>query len=246
MGLHGKIAVITPYCSEPKEVLGRCVDSVNSQTIKVDHFLVSDGVSEIGKKFNPYRHVNLGVAHKDWGNTPRALGAMLAISEEYDAISFLDADNWYDPTHIEKCVSAVGGSLSEASLDYVIARRRFLRPDATEMVGEVEEADHVDTNCFFLLRGAFPFVPIWGLLPKDISHKGDRYFYQTLKRYKLSSAVCSEPTVNYTYCYPGRYIARGESLPTDCRDVGALELKMQAFFRDIDVRSKVILSRILR
>jgi hypothetical protein len=45
------------------------------------------------------------------GRTPldqtRGVGALLAISEGYKGIGFLDADNWYDRDHVERCCAAV-------------------------------------------------------------------------------------------------------------------------------------------
>ena len=38
-----RVAYITPYYKEEPDVLERCIKSVEAQTIKVDHFLVSDG-----------------------------------------------------------------------------------------------------------------------------------------------------------------------------------------------------------
>src|SRR4029077_9783640 len=72
---------------------------------------------------------------------------------------------------------------------------------------------HVDTNCFFLLRGAYHTLPIWGLLPKDVSPVGDRFFYGALKNLDLKPAVATKITVNYQSLYEINYRTLGETPP---------------------------------
>jgi hypothetical protein len=61
---------------------------------------VSDGFPQDWLDSANVRHIRLGRPHNDAGNTPRGLGALLAVSEGYDGIGLLDADNWYDEDHI--------------------------------------------------------------------------------------------------------------------------------------------------
>src|SRR5579871_2244121 len=100
-----KVAVVTPYYKESPEVLRKCHESVLAQTHKCDHFLVADGHPSPLFANHPH-HIILPHANGDNGNTPRAIGGLLAESQGYDAVAYLDADNWYEPTHIANLVAA--------------------------------------------------------------------------------------------------------------------------------------------
>ena len=123
-GYGGKrYAIITPYYKEDRGVLERCIQSVKGQSVPADHFLISDGFPQDWLENAGVRHLRLGKAHSDAGNTPRGLGALLAASEGYDGIGLLDADNWYDKNHVEECCKAVY-STTEPPADLVFAKRR--------------------------------------------------------------------------------------------------------------------------
>lgn len=70
---------------------------------------------------------------------------MLAVGEGYDAIAFLDGDNWYAPDHIERCVQVA----REQEVDFVTSRRHWARAD--DRVGRRGRGRkrrlRVDTNC---------------------------------------------------------------------------------------------------
>jgi glycosyltransferase involved in cell wall biosynthesis len=184
-----RVAYITPYYKESAEVLERCIKSVEAQTIKGDHFLISDGHPQDWVASRVARHIPLGKSHGDYGNTPRGIGAQLAISDGYDAIGLLDADCWLDPKHTEECLkTAIGNYGSPLNCDYVVAKRRFIRPDLT-VANILEEANHVDTNCYFLLRGAYSFFPVWSLMPKEFSNVADRVFYKSIMEADLNYAT---------------------------------------------------------
>jgi glycosyltransferase involved in cell wall biosynthesis len=210
-----KIAYITPYYKESMDVLERCIESVEAQTIKSDHFLISDGYPQEWVGGRVARHIKLGKSHGDYGNTPRGLGAQLAVSEGYDAIGFLDADNWIDPTHTEECLAtAIWHYGSFMSCDYVVARRRFIRPDLT-VIDTPEEHNFVDTNCYFLLRGAYSVIPTWNLMPKEFSSVCDRVFGKRIKEAGLNSATNKNVTVNYLTLWPVHYTNAGEIPPPE-------------------------------
>ena len=208
-----KIAFITPYYKEDAQVIERCIKSVEAQTLKCDHFLVSDGFPQGWISTRVARHIQLGRCHEDYGNTPRGLGAQLAACEGYDAIGLLDADCWLDPQHAEVCLkTAIGNFGSPHDCDYIVAKRRFVRPDLVA-TGILEEADHVDTNCFFMFRGAFGLLPVWNLMPKEFANSGDRVFYRAIKAAKLDHATNKTTTVNYLNLWAATYEAAGEPVP---------------------------------
>jgi hypothetical protein len=96
--------------------------------------------------------------------------------------------------------------------DYVIAQRTFRRPDESIMqIGE--EKLHVDTNCFFLLPGAFCAIPHWAMMPSRMATGGDRVFLSALASREFVAARASKPTVNYLTLYEAHYRALGEAPP---------------------------------
>lgn len=209
-----RYAIITPYYKEDRSLLERCIDSVRSQSVPTDHFLVADGFPQPWIDEATVRHVKLDRSHGDFGNTPRGIGALIAISEEYSGIGLLDADNWLDTDHVEACLAAA--RVSADPCDYVIAQRTYRRPDETIMPLP-DEPDHVDTNCFFFLRGAFNFIPHWAMMPKNLAPLCDRYFYAALRRQPFAHTRVARPTVNYHCLWASLYQAIGETPPPEAK-----------------------------
>ena len=167
-----KIGVITPYYKESRETIERCIDSVKQQTIKSDHFLISDGYPHFFLDSIGVRHIKLDISHGDYGCTPRGIGAQLAISEGYCGVALLDADNWYDSDHVEVCIEAAKSLTGNyIDCDYVIARRRLISPDL-KFDKIISEGRSVDTNLYFFCPGSYFMVPYWNLMPKEVSMTG--------------------------------------------------------------------------
>ena len=210
--------IVTPYFAESKELLRRCIDSVKSQTVAVDHILVADGAPQDWIDAEDVRHIRLDRSHGDFGNTPRAIGAMLAISGESDGIGFLDADNWLEPEHVATCVAT---ARQAGHIDYVIARRSLRRPDESVFPLEASQDEpvekHVDTNCLFLLPSSYHIVPYFGLMPKPMAVFGDRVFCNTLRRRGLHAAVNTAVTVNYHLLVREFYERAGEVPPAEAK-----------------------------
>jgi hypothetical protein len=161
------------------------------------------------------RHIRLDKAHGDYGNTPRGVGALLAISEGYDGIGFLDADNWLEPDHVESCLAA---ARTTPDADYVIARRFLRRPDASVIpFREDRLPDHVDTNCFFLLEGSYHMAHHFSTMPRAFSLVGDKVFYLALKAAGLIPARVPRKTVNYSCLWPTIYRLAGEEPPPQAK-----------------------------
>ena len=209
-----RYAIVTPYHKEERWMLERCIRSVKTQTTPADHFMIADGHPQDWIDGENLRHVRLDREHSDYGNTPRTLGALLAVSENYDGIGFLDADNWLEPDHIATCVAA---SSRNENCDYVIARRNLCRPDGS--VIDIEERDNslVDTSCFFLLPGSYHAIPHFLLTPREFSPICDRVFYSALKAKKLQAETAERKTVNYHCMWKGTYLRAGETPPPDTR-----------------------------
>jgi len=213
-----RVAVITPYYKESLETLIRCRDSVKNQTYKnTTHILVADGHSNsICKGWN-VDHFELPVSHADAGATPRAVAAMSAFSRGYDAIAFLDADNWYDNDHIESMVEGVHG-VKQGTVDFVIATRR-IHCSLTEKMLYVDTIESngtnmVDTNCMFMTKTCLNLLPNWIVDPANrlIS---DKIFWESVKKNNVSIVRYTRPTVSYSTKWAWHYKQAGVEIPPD-------------------------------
>jgi len=207
-----RVAVVTPYYKEPRAWLERCVRSVREQTAACDHLMVADGHPQDWLDAAGVRHLRLDRAHADFGNTPRAIGGQLAIAEQYDAIAFLDADNWFDPGHVQSCIEVA----ERTGADLVTARRRFVREDGSPMpirYAEDDTAAHVDSNCYFLLFGAFHSIPRWLMMPRPMAMWGDRFYLASLREDGLKEARTEGTTVNYLCTWADVFRRVGETPP---------------------------------
>ncbi|HQU05299.1 MAG TPA: hypothetical protein PLT25_11370, partial [Acidocella sp.] len=185
-GLMENIAVITPYYKEPDEQLLQCHNSVLAQSYPCTHILVADGFPKHIATPNRTLHVPLPMSNADYGNMPRFIGGVLAESYGFDAVAYLDADNWFEPDHLEKMLVAQ----RETGAALVSCKRTFRDLEGQVLpVTEIEEDSfsHVDTNCWLIARPAFGLFKYWRA-PKQVSIVVDRIFFQAAQRerYKIT------------------------------------------------------------
>ncbi len=213
-----KVAVITPYYKEDVSILQRCQDSVATQTHPCTHFLIADGHPQEAVANWPIHHVTLPTAHGDNGNTPRAVGSLTAINQGFDALAYLDADNWYFSNHVETMVALHQSS----GADVCTAGRTINRLDGSLMYVDKTENDgerFVDTSCLFLTRKAFKLTPYWAMMPKELSPVCDRIFWHAICARPLARAHNAEPTVGFSTQYECHYRNIGEKPPTGAKKV---------------------------
>ena len=140
--------------------------------------------------------MKLGASHADYGDTPRAIGSMLAIREGFDAIAYLDADNFFLRDHIKVMVDALAAA--DGEFDVVTSRRYLMRPDGTRLpVPDESYQSHTDTNCYLILRGAFSLTPIWAQMPREFSMIGDRVFWRAIVARGCRIAHVARESVGY-------------------------------------------------
>jgi len=239
-----KIAVVTPYFKESNALLERCLGSVRRQDYPVTHILVADGHPSDLVQSSDVRHLRLDRSHADAGNTARGLGAVLAAAEGFEAIAFLDADNWFDDQHVSTCLQTARST--QELPDFVVARRRLCRPDGSVLPPESENepGDHVDTNCFFLLRSSFHVVGRWALVPRALAAVGDRVFLRMLIAENLRANRCTSTTVNYSCTYRSPYLALGEEPPPSAKpDPDPTEFSN--WWRSLSARERALTNRLV-
>ena len=211
-----RVAVITPYYKESLELLEGCHRSVAAQTHPdVTHFMIADGHPRPEVDAWPVRHIPLPWAHGDYGDTPRVVGAMSACSQNFDAVAFLDADNWYEPTHIETLVAI--HTVTRAAI--VTATRTLIRPDDSVM-GVDTHSDGVgfsDMNCYLITRAAFGAIGAWAFKDPRASIIDDYVLWDIVQKSKVTTAHSPIPTVNYRTMWALTYIQHGETPPPGAR-----------------------------
>jgi glycosyltransferase involved in cell wall biosynthesis len=210
--MRPRVAIVTPYWDEPRAVLEACIASVAAQNLPADHLLIADGAPQKWLDRAAVRHIRLDRNHADFGNVARATGGLLAAGEGYDAIAFLDADNRIDADHVALCLAAAKAQPCDA----VIARRRFELPDGTP-VPVAENPALFDTNCLFLLPGAFPLIARWGLIPHPLAAIGDRLFQAALIAARSTIVRTDRASVTYVSRWELHYTLAGCVPPADAR-----------------------------
>jgi len=241
------VAIITPYFQEDRGTLERCLASVRAQTVPCTHWLVADGHAQPWLDDAAVRHLKLDRAHGDFGNTPRAVGGILAASEGFDAIAFLDADNWLDPGHVEACITTAAAAAAQGEeADYIVARRRLVRDDGSVLPVQTDDdrdGSHVDTNCYFLLPGAFHTLGQWGVMPKPLSIVGDRVYLASLRRQGLRTATCTQVTVNYLCTWANVFRNLGETPPPYAKS-SIDTAPLAAWWQGLDARDRELVDRL--
>jgi len=206
-----RVAVVTPYYKEPLSWLEKCHDSVLTQTHPCTHFMVADGHARSEVATWDVEHLTLSCAHADNGNTPRAIGGLSAQAQDYDAIAYLDADNWFYPDHIAQLVD-----LHRSSGAVVCTSGRTIhRLDGSRMfVDEENDGEkHVDTSCLLMTRAMFRLIPLWALMPRPMSPHCDRVFWQAIVARDAPRAHNPSATVAFRSHYRVHYQRLGEEPP---------------------------------
>jgi Glycosyl transferase family 2 len=192
-----KIAVITPYHSESDEILNRCYQSVKNQTaIGICHYFVADGSpSSFVNDLKDVQHMVLNKSHSDAGATPRCIGSISAFSSGFDAVSFLDADNTYESTHIQKMMD----TMTNNNADVVTATRNICDQNGHVLyIDRIESTgvDFCDTNCMFIGKINLHILTYWVTSPA-YRLWSDRLFWNAIKQSNPRISHNLSPTVNY-------------------------------------------------
>lgn len=184
--------------------------------IAVQHVLIADGHPQARVDAWNATHLILPHSHGDNGNTPRHVGCVWARDQGYDAVAFLDADNWYDPEHLAGLLALHHNT----GAPVVSARRRIWSLDGRLLLAEGEPPDglgHNDTSTLLVTRAAFPLLDLWQSMPKALTPICDTvFFYAALFRdyaHQYTPAV----TVNFQSHYKDHYYRALVPAPDDNR-----------------------------
>jgi hypothetical protein len=199
-----KIAVITPYYQPEDDIFKQCLDSVAAQSFPCTHILVSDGHPNPLVARRGLTEIHLPHAHGVGGNFPRCIGALMAVNEGYDAIAFLDEDNWFTPNHLQVMLDLY----TKSAALICTARRTIHRMDGSMMPVTDLWSDgdaNTDTNCMFLTRPAFPLLSTWVKIPPELGAICDRIYWSSIKQNAFRTAHAAIPTVRFRSLYQVHY-----------------------------------------
>lgn len=205
-----RVAVITPYFKESLHVLQQCHDSVCGQSSECLHVMVADGFPRPEVDSWKVDHIVLPRTHGDVGSTPRLIGCYHAIGLGYDAVAFLDSDNWYRHDHLTKLVALIKSGAAFAASNRVICSL-----DGTVMARcpITDPERFVDTSCMLFSRPAFHLLHNLALMP-DYGHViSDRILLHHVKQSGVQRAFESQPTVFYRAGKAGLYRRLGVPIP---------------------------------
>jgi len=216
-----RVAVVTPYFREAESVLRQCHDSVRAQTYPCRHFMIADGYPQQAVSTWDVEHNLLSRSHDDCGNTPRSVGSICAASQGFHAIAYLDADNWFQPTHIETMLELH----RRTGAVVCTAGRSIHRLDGSLMIASDRHSDgrnHVDTSCILLMRPAFAMIQIWTQMPRELSAACDRVFWGSVVVQRFARAHSHAPTVAYRTPYSIFYEQMGEAAPPEGKSMDSI------------------------
>jgi glycosyltransferase involved in cell wall biosynthesis len=157
-----KVAVVTPTIGT--NTLQKCLHSVSLQTYEnISHYVFIDGnqyekaASSYCDNFNVKKITLEENVGKGWyGHRVYASCSFLVNA---DIICYLDEDNWFDPTHVEKLVEVIkDGNDWAYSLRKIYDKQgNFLCEDNCESLGKwpvyfKDQLHHIDTSSFAVRR----------------------------------------------------------------------------------------------
>lgn len=238
-----RVAVVTPYYRETPEVLSQCLASVAGQTHPCTHFLIADGHPQDVAAHATAEHITLPRGHGDGGCVARAVGSLSAASRGFDAVAYLDADNWYAPGHIAAMVAlhrATGAAVCSAA-------RMIHRLDGSPMFldRESDGVNHVDTSCLFVTRSAFRVLPLWGMMPPQFGPICDRVVWGFIRGHKYLTAHNPEPTVAFRSQYQAHYQVIGEVPPPGAKSNAESTGRAQAWWNSLSPEERQQWSRLM-
>jgi len=210
------VGMVITCSHEPLDWLIQAFESVVDQTTATRPIIVCDGplAAEVELFRSQARHadwISADAPHGDAGDWARTAGALHAAALGYDAVGFLDGDNWLERDHVEKMLAL--------EVDIATCARFICHMDG-RVLNEDHECDgvvHVDTSCFMLRRNAFGLLAHWALIPRALAPACDQLFWgcakAAIRERQMTHAHSSVPTVNFRSRYAVHYQRLGLEPP---------------------------------
>ena len=182
---------------------------------------MGDGVRRALATRDSLLHLALPRGVADYGDTPRGIGSMYAAGLGFDAIAYLDADNWYLPRHIESLVT-----LAQQSGAAVLSSRRALHHlEDGRLLAECLMSDgeqFCDTSCMFFTRRAFALLPLWALMDRRLHPIDDRVIWARVMASGLARAHTGRTTVGYLATHATIYRDLKLAVPAAAKESSAI------------------------
>lgn len=206
-----RVAVVTPYAQEDITVLRRCHESVVGQSHPCTHIMVADGLPNTAVDSWDVQHIALPQKHHDCGDTARLIGAFHAIGLQFDAVAFLDADNWYRADHVANLIDLH----ERTQAAFVCSSRELMSLDGSSLGAcpLTDPESFIDTSCMMFTRGSYHLLHHWGLIPTYAHLIGDQVMLQKLRSSGLKRAYSPARSVYYSCGKEGLYIQLGKIPP---------------------------------
>jgi hypothetical protein len=221
-----RVAVVTAIHRPSIEWLRQCHFSVRAQTHPCTHILISDGSGPNPLEDFQGQFVELHHRHNDYGDTPRTLGALSAFAQGFDAVCWLDQDNWFYPGHVAALVALQkqsGAPVCTCSQDIFTLDGQLLGPSK-----KIEEMAYADANCYLVTREAVALVSIWALMPAGWHVCSDIYFNAQLRKLGVRNAHTPERLGGYRATRSHIYRSYGVEPPAGVKDSDAIWRKLVA------------------
>ncbi len=210
-----RIAVVTPVYRTPPAWLDLCFAGVRNQTSPCKHFVIADGDDSFAAP--GCELIRVPGPHHDNGNTARAVGSVCAIARDFNALAYLDADNWFEPDHLQRMAA-----LHERTGAAICTAARNLVDLEGHLLGRCPEVDgkkFADTSSLFFTRPAFGLVHVWYLMSRSLGPICDRVMWKAILDGGHSRAHHDHPTVNFRTNYRAHYAHFGKPAPEGAKHV---------------------------
>ena len=195
------LLIITPAFLEDENILKRNILSVKNQNFNKDycHSVIFDGVDRLEIFKKQYANIKnlfffqVKNNHDDYGDYIRRLGTKICLSRGFNAISYLDADNYIEENHLKQIYDIH----KNKKKNIVISRRRLLSD--SENVIETS-SDFYDTNTITLFNDCIQIGLKWGKYPRELSLLGDRIISHYINlNYRSNVVKTDDVTINYMF-----------------------------------------------
>lgn len=211
-----RVAVITPVFRPNLEWLNKCIDSVLTQSLPCTHFLVLDGEADLSSvtRHSRLKIITLPDSHHDYGDTPRAIGSISAFRQGFEAVAWLDCDNWFEPNHIESLLE-----LQNKTKVSICASSRKLFEQNETFLGLCPESgkNFIDTNCYLIMESEKALCSLWWLMDEDSHRIGDRILLNYLASRNIPVAESGLTTLCYRTNFEAHFRYFGKEPPVGAK-----------------------------